>query len=836
MWRNYLTVGLRSLTSNRAYALINILGLAIGMAACLIILIFVRNELTYDEWMPEADRTFQLQMFYTDRQTGEQYNLQMAPYVAQAALRKDFPQIEASVHLLSSGPVALKDGVATEVDDFMYADGPVFDVLGLPLAEGDPRTALAQPGNLVLTQSEARRRFGDTNPMGQILTIISRGAATDFRITGVLKDLPRNSHLKVAMIGRYDPQSFWAEQPQFLTEYGWQSGWIYLRLRPGADAGAINSQLAAWEKRNIPDQIINGQRFNAGDETDYALTRVQDVHLGRAQEGAMTPGNDRRSITTFAVIALLILGMACVNFVNLATARASQRAREVALRKVLGANRRQLIVQFVGESILIAAIAMLLALALVELVLPAVGAFLNADLALRYFGDGGLLLPILGLILAVGVAGGLYPAFYLSRFQPARVLKANKSAADAEGSGRLRSALVVVQFAVSIGLIICTAVVYAQTLYARNSDPGYQRDGLIQIDALARRQLNAVREPLVREIGQLPDVVAVGRTQIGINTHNNRNSGIHLPGRTEPVTTGIYAVDTTFFDTMGIRLLAGRSFDIARPLDDASRPFPEDPAAERAFVARGANVVVNELAARRMGFRTPAEAVGKQVKVSIVNPEYGGVVPVTIIGVVQDSRFRSIRDPLDPITFFYERDNHDAMLIRYRKGADPAAVMRQIETIWKKLAPDVPFSAEYADDIVRELYEAEAARATTFAAFALLAVVVGCLGLFGLAAFTAERRTKEIGIRKVLGASTRRIVQLLVWQFSRPVLLANLIAWPVAWWVMRDWLNGFDARIALGPTPFIGAGLLAMLIAVGTIAAHSFRVARTNPIHALRYE
>lgn len=836
MWKNYLTVGVRALLANRVYAFINILGLAIGMTACLIILLFVRNELTYDAWMPEADRTYQLHLFINDRQSGETYDLQMAPYVAQDALRKDFPQIEASVHLLASRPVALKDGIATEVDDFKFADGPVFDVLDLPFLHGDSKTALAKPGDLVLTASEAMRRFGTENPIGQVLTIVARGISTDYRVTGVLKDLPKNSHLKISMIGRYDIPSYWAEQPQFLTEYGWQSGWIYVRLRPGADAVAINSQFPAWEKRNIPDQIINGRRTNAGDETDFELVNVRDVHLGRAQVGAMTPGNDYRSIATFTVVAILILGMACVNFVNLATARASQRAREVALRKVLGANRRQLMTQFIGESILIAAVAMLLALAFVELLLPAVSAFLGADLSLNYFGSSGLLLPILGLILAVGIAGGLYPAFYLSSFQPARVLKANKSSSDAEGSGRLRSALVVVQFAVSIGLIICTAVVYTQTLYARNSDPGYQRDGLIQIDGINRRQLSGVRDTLVREIEQIPDVVAVGRTQIGINTTNNRATGVYLPGREEPVTSDVYSVDTTFFDTMVIKLLAGRLFDISRPLDDSTRPFPEDPSAERAFVARGANVVVNQLAAERMGFRTPAEAIGQQIRVSIINPEYGGVVPATIIGVVQNSRFRSIRDPLDPITFFYEKDSQEVMVVRYRRGADPAAVMQRMEDVWTRLAPDVPFVAKYADDIVRELYEAEAARATIFAAFALLAVVVGCLGLFGLAAFTAERRTKEIGIRKVLGASTGRIVQLLVWQFSRPVLIANLIAWPVAWWVMRDWLNGFDARIALGPVPFIGAGALAVVIAIGTIAAHSYRVARTNPIHALRYE
>ncbi|WP_313394699.1 FtsX-like permease family protein [Sphingobium yanoikuyae] len=834
MWRNYLTVGLRSLLKSRTYAAINILGLATGMAACLIILLFVRNELTFDAWMQQADRTFQFQTYYTDPHGGRENNLQMAPYVAQAALRKDFPQIASAVHLLSAGPVVLRNGVATEVDDMKFVDGPVFDVLDLPLVKGDPRTALAKPGDMVLTDSEAKRRFGSEDPMGQTLTLISRGISTDYRVNGVLKDLPKASHLKLTMLARYDPPSYWAQTPDFLSQYGWQSGWIYLRLKPGADVKAINAQLPQWEKRNIPDQFFGGRRFNQGDDMNFALVNVRDVHLGRAQNGSMTPGNDRGSIITFAIVALLILGMACVNFVNLATARASQRAREVALRKVLGANRRQLVLQFIGESILVSAVAMLVALALTELLLPLVSRFLDADLSLHYFGSGGLILPIIGLVLLVGVAGGAYPAFYLSRFQPARVLKANKSAADAEGSGRLRSALVVAQFAVSIGLIICTAVVYAQTLYARNSDPGYKREGLIQISGISRRQLDPVLDTMVREIEKVDGVTSVGRTNIGISTTNNTNSGILVPGREEPISMGIYQVDTKFFDTMGIKLLAGRSFDINRPIDDITRPFPEVPEAERAFAARGANTVVNELAVKRLGFASPQDAIGKQVRGGLVRDEFGGSVPITIIGVVQDSRFRSIRDPMDPIFFLFDRDNHNEMLIRYH--GNPATVLARIESVWKRLAPEVPFTARFSDDIVREVYHAEEARAQAFAAFALLAVIVGCLGLFGLSAFTAQRRTKEIGIRKVLGASTGKIVQLLVWQFTRPVLIANLIAWPVAWWVMRDWLNGFDSRIALTPLPFLLAGGLALLIAILTIGAHSFRVARTNPIHALRYE
>ena len=835
MWQNYLTVGFRSLLKNRAYALINILGLAIGMAACLIILLFVRYELTYDKALPGSENAYQFQTYYHDPDTGEQSYLQMAAYVTKQALLKDFPQIEQAVYIQSSRPVVVRNGEPFEVEDFKFTDGPLFDILQFPFVQGNPRTALANPGSIVLTESEARKRFGSENPMGQTLTVAAQGKNTDYRVTGVVQDPPKNSHVKLSMVARYDPTSYWADNPDFLTQWGWQSGHMYLRLKPGTDAAAINAQLPAWEKRNIADQVFGGQRFNQGDIADFALVNIRDVHLGKAQDGAMTPGNDRRTITTFAVVALLILGMACVNFVNLATARASQRAREVALRKVLGANRRQLITQFLGESVLVAGISMLVALAIAEVTLPAISGFLDADLKMTYFGSGGLVLPILALVLLVGAAGGLYPAFYLSRFQPAKVLKANKSAADAEGSGRLRGVLVVSQFAVSIGLIICTAVVYAQTAYARTSDPGYQREGLIQLDGAGRRQIQPVLDTMVAEIAKVDGVVSVGRTTIGIATPNSSNTGVQLPGRQEPVNIGQYNIDDGFFKTMGIKLIAGRNFDRSRPADSSERPFPEDPAAERAFAARGTNVVVNELAAKRMGFKNPADAVGKQLKAALVDPEYGGMVPINIIGVVQDSRFRSVREPIDSIMFFYDPRSINQIVVRY-SSKDPAAVRDRLEGVWKRLAPEVPFQAKFSDEIVGKLYQAEASRAAIFAAFALLAVIVGCLGLFGLASFTAERRTKEIGIRKVLGARTRDIVRLLVWQFTRPVIIANLIAWPVAWWVMRDWLNKFDDRIALGPTPFVAAGLIALIIAIGTIAAHAIKVASANPIRALRYE
>lgn len=832
MWRNYLTVGYRALVKNRMYSVINIAGLAIGMAACLLILLFVRYELSYDEWLPGAADTYQFQSWYTEKQTGRLLPLQMTAYASEAPMRKDFPQIEKSVYVLPTAPPFVKGGEASATKDVLLVTDNLLDVIELPLLHGD-RSALAAVSNAVLTQSEAIRRYGTDDIVGRTMTLIAKGESHDYRITGVLRDLPRNSHLRATIIARIDLAAFMAKEPDFLKNWGWQSGYVYLKLRHGTDPSTIEAGLHAWEKRNIPDDNAGDAHYNPGDDQEWHLVNVRDVHLGTGQEGAMTPSNDRRTILTFAVIALLILGMAVVNFTNLATARASQRAREVALRKVLGARRKQLIAQFIGESVLVAALAMLVGLALVELLIKPFAAFLDADLRLDYFGAGGIALPVLGLVLVVGVLGGLYPAFFLSCLQPASVLKANRSAAETPGSGRLRSGLVVAQFAVSIALIVCTAVIYAQTVYARSVDPGYQRDHILQVDGLSRYQLLNLGETIVRQMRQVPGVISVGRSDIGVATTDNRNTSVIVPGNPEQIHVGQYRVDAGFFRTMGIKLLAGRPFDERRPLDDMTLPFPTTPAAERAFVARGANVVINEMAARKMGFQTPAAAIGKQIKGTLVDNEIG-LVPVTIVGVVQDSRFRSVRQPLDPIMFQLVTAAPSTLVIRYK--GDPAAVYAGVERTWKGITREVPFEAKFSDDIIQELYKAEDARTTIFATFAGLAVVVGCLGLFGLAAFTAERRTKEIGVRKVLGARTWDIVQLLVWQFSRPVVVANLIAWPVAWWLMRDWLNGFDDRIALEPMPFIAAGALALGIAVVTVAGHAFRIARANPIHALRYE
>ena len=830
MWRNYWTVAVRALAKSKTYSVINIAGLAIGMAACILILLYIRYEQSYDKWVPDVENTYQFQTYGKNPDDGQEFNIRMSSYVTKDRLKKDFPQVVSAAYIQDNEPVFLKDGQASATKDFMFTDDDFLKVVSLPLAAG---TTLTAPQTAVITQSEAIKRFGTDQVLGRTLTVISRGEKRDFKINGVLKDLPKNSHMKVNAIMRLDYVTFNATGPQFLTCWGCQSGWVYLKVRPGSDVKAMQAQLPAWEKRNIPDEPIGDIMYNQGRDQDWNFVNLSDIHLGVAQDGAQTPGNDRRTITTFAIIALLILGMAVVNFTNLATARASQRAREVALRKVLGATRKQLIVQFVGESILISAASMLLALALVELLVKPFAAFLDAGLELDYLGTNGILLPAIALTLIVGIASGLYPAFFLSRFQPAQVLKANRSAAETPGSGRLRTALVVAQFAVSIGLIICTAVIYGQTVYARTVDPGFKRDHILQVDEMGRAQLWPLAEGIVQRVERIPGVTAAALTDIGVNTNNNNNNFIIPPGGSKQVLIGQYNVGVGYLDAMGLKLLAGRWFDANRPVDDFTVPYPPQPEVEKALHDRGMNVVINQYAAKKLGFSNPQDALGKVVRGEMVGDDLG-LMNVTIIGVVGDSRFRTVRTPIEPIMFHKVRAGPGWMMVRY--NGDPATVKAAIEREWKQVTNEVPFNAQFSEDVMQEAYEKEDARAQMFGAFSVLAVVIGCLGLFGLAAFTAERRTKEIGIRKVLGASTRDIVRLLVWQFSRPVIIANIIAWPIAWWLMRDWLNGFDQRIALGPTPFVLAAAVALGIAIATVVGHAIKVARANPIHALRYE
>jgi putative ABC transport system permease protein len=830
MWLHYFTVALRSLSRKPGFAIINIFGLALGLAACLILLVYVRYETGYDRFLPDGERVYQVQSVSTDPDDSEAPLDQYAHGEIADSFAREFPEIEAIVRIDEANPVFVHDGAEPRFAPMALADESFFRVLPFHFLRGDRSTALASPDSLVLSRSEAVNHFGGIDIVGRTVRAVRRGEEKLLRVTGVFEDLPRSSHMDFAIVGRIDP----AER----AECGWAcvNSLVYLKLRPGADPAAIERRLPEWERRAIPPVEVAGQMRREGDRYDWRLVGLSDVHLSGAPGAIERPGNDRRTLLTFATVALLILGMAAINFINLSTARASQRAREVSLRKVLGATRSQLIVQFLMESMLVSAIAILLAVLMLELSLPYLAAFLDAGLEIHWLGQGGLLAPVFALWTVVGFAGGLYPAFHLSRYRPAEVLKANKSSAEPIGTGRLRSILVVAQFAVSIGLIVCTLVVGAQTRFAQSAELGFERDGLIQVAYANRAAIIPQTENLLRQVARLPGVEAVAGSNLAVASEVALTTNVQVPGRSEPEVLGFYSVSPEFFETMRLRLLAGRTLSREFANDDSSVPLdPEDAAAaaQRAILARGSNVVINEAAARLLGFSSPQAAVGRTVGIAMFGAE-AGLVPSTIVGVVGNARFRTAREPIEP-TVFFDRKIYNNLIVRY-SGADPEAVRRQVGEVWRRLAPEVPYESAFADQRLAALYAADAARAQTFAAFAGLAVIIACLGLFALAAFTADRRTKEIGIRKTFGARGRDIVALLAWQFAKPVIVANLIAAPVAWWVMQDWLNTFDAKITLGPGPFLIAALLALAIALGTVAGHAVRVSRTNPIHALRYE
>ena len=828
MWRNYLTVGFRALIRNKTYAFINIFGLALGLAACLMLLLYVRYETSYDSWLPDSDRIYQVQATWHEEGQPVTPN-QNSPVPVRHMIAQGFPQIEA-VTVFQAGTATFQRGAEPVNVEAASVDPSFFQIFQLPFVRGSAATALPNMSSIVLTESEAIRLFGTLDAIGRTITVGTGEFRQDFTVTGVVRDLPRNTHMAFEALFRFDPSNY-DQLPEGLNSWGEMGQAHYVKLRPGADAAAINAALPAWERRVIPNQIIDGRTSTRADILDLELVPVTDVHLGEAQLSAMRPGNDRRTVATFSIVAVLILVMACINFVNLATARAGQRAREVALRKVLGASRRQLIAQFLGESVLLATVSMVIALALVELGVPRLADYLDADLRFAYLGADGFMLPILVLVAIVGAFGGLYPAFFLSRFQPSTVLKANKASAETPGSGRFRALLVVAQFAISIGLIICTAVVFAQTRFVETVDPGYQREGLVQVNG-AWRFRSGNYDAVRREIAAVPGIVSVARTNLGVAAINKSIMAVTAPGAPPGLNIGVYRIDPAYFTTMGMRLLAGRLLGERFARDMIVRPPEGSDMAPPPLAGRGLNIVVNRLAAMNLGFRDPQAAIGQQIRVGVDGDE---MIPSTIVGVVENTRIRTARDEIEPIIYTYDPMRTSQLIVRYR-GARPVDVMNGIRAAWHRLLPDVVFDGDFAEDLVAELYQRERARGTVFAAFSILAVIISCLGLFGLAAFTAERRTKEIGIRKVLGARVRDIVQLLVWQFTKPVVIANLIAWPVAWWAMRDWLNTYDMRIDLGPTPFVMAGLLALCIAVGTIAGHAVRVARTNPIHALRYE
>ena len=825
MLGHYLTVAYRNLTKSPLYTMLNVASLAIGLAACILILLYVRGEFSFDRWVPQGNSIIRVHTRY-DIPGRQPFIAEQAPGPAMKAMQSYFPEVETGTRIHVRRP-RIQRGDKVFFDRIYLVDPTFFEVFDLPLLEGERSTALKDTSSVILSVSMAKKYFGNNSPIGKTLTLDDDVRDREFKVTGVIADAPKNSHLRWDFIGRFEEAEF-KKQPWIADTWTSVNMSMYLKLRPGADIDAFNAALPKFEEKVVPNTKYGDEEFPTHEFLRLSVMALPDLHLHSISHANAKPRY--AGVVTFAAVAILILIIACINFMNLATARASQRAREVALRKVVGASRQTLILQFLGESTVLALVSLLFALGIVELALPAYNNFLDRTLELAFFGAGTLIPWLIALVAFVGLLGGLYPAVYLSRFRPAHVLKANKSS-DAQGSVWLRSGLVVVQFAISIALIICTGVVYGQYRYTQTKDLGFDKGGLIIVRGMGRNDASKQSDVIKAEIAALPGVMSVTRSSDVPGDSSENNSPVQRPGETSsrPVVIGRYSVDWDFLKAYRVKLVAGRFFDETRSADDARFVSVDDLPTEPQGVI---SVLINERGVERLGYPSPQAAIGERLK-------FGGpgesMADVEIVGVLKNFHYRSIRQEIRPTIYLRQATGFNEISVRARPGMENE-VMAGIESVWKRHIPTVPFSAEYLEETLKSLYTEERAQAQMFGIFAILAVIIACMGLYGLASFTAARRTKEIGIRKVLGASSWDIVKLLVWQFSKPVVFANVIAWPVAAYVMHRWLSTFEYRIGLEPVLFVVAGAIALLIAWGTVGGHAFRVSRTPPSQSLRYE
>ncbi len=832
MLRNYLLTAVRNLRKHRLYSFITIGGLAVGLAACLMTLLFVRDELSYDDWLPNADRIATLEIEF--RAPGrEAMGFATTPGPAKAALEKDFSSdIERVVRVFDSGDL-VRVGSKQFNEDIAYVDAGFFDMFDLPMVSGVREQALANNTSILLSERIAEKYFGDGPAIGQVMTIENE---IDYQVVGVFRDLPRNTHLDLDMIALFDTERY-KDKPWIAENWTSANTYTYVMFRSKEAMARVESDLPAFVDRNVELKIPGFENAVVSDMVIFSLMPVRDIHLYSKKPGTMRPGGDITTVITFGAIALLILLIACINFVNLATARSMSRAREVAMRKVVGAQRGQLVGQFLGEALLTALVALVIAVALVELALGPYNRFIDKQLSIDIIGDPALGAIMLGLVVVVGVLGGAYPAIYLSRFRPARVLKANQSSAS--GGTFLRNSLVVFQFAISIGLIVSTAIVYGQTSYARDLDLGFDKaNKLVVLGLYNLPGKGATAQTLKGELAKLPHVRHVSMSSDAPPLSNNNNTVLY-PSATERDTKFIVEtlrVDADFFTTFGVEPLAGRVFSPEYGTD--VRHIPDDETREGTE-----SIIVNETFLAKLGYATPEEAIGV-VLWDTVGPEaVDRLVRATIVGVVPDLKLRSVNFTITPMMYATFPEDSEFMNV-VTLDVEPGhmkSTLAAVGALWAELAPDVPIRTAKIDAEVAEQYDAIEKRGHMFGAFALFAVLIACLGLFGLASFAAERRTKEIGVRKALGASVLDIVRLLMWQFSKPVLIANAIAWPVSFYVMNQWLGTFKYHIDLANPlllvgVFGGAGLIAMLIAWLTVAGQAARVARASPILALRCE
>jgi putative ABC transport system permease protein len=817
MFAHYLLTLYRALSRHRLYAAINVLGLAVGIAVFLVLFLYVRFETSFERWIPHAS---QISVIRTSRvgawaSQGGDFDTMGGLLVE---LRADFPQITGARIWPASG--AVLDGAKSTPETFEKVDPSFFQVFDLGLVAGDKATLLRTPDDLVLTASKAKQYFGGADPMGRRMTLAFDGVAHVYRVAGVLKDPPKSTDLTLDfLVPLADPSP--ADDPWW-RRWGSEDLQTFVRFARPAEARLLDERL---------DEFTDRHGLHDLGPAAHQILRLRtypllSMHL---HDGRDLNGKAEALVTALGLVGLLTLLLAAVNSVNLATARSGLRAREVAIRKVMGARAAMLVAQFLSEAAFTAALSVLLGVALCELTLPLVNAAGGLSLKLDLPADHDLLAVILATVVVIGLGAGLYPALVLSRFQPAGVLAAARTPGGGRLAGRIRQALVVLQFAIAIAFTIATTVILAQTSYIRRADLGFRRDGLIVVTSLDDSRMTAAQRASVMTAWRaLPGVIAVASSQIapGFQDTDNWDSYKRPGAPGEGPTLGEISVGPGFFQTYGARLLAGRLPDLARGEDFITSPKGPQTAGAPPPLR---NIVVNASALKALGFSSPASAIGQIV--------LDGVKHRRIVGVVEDLRFLSPKSPVKPTAYFGDLTDFfsAAAGVRYA-AADSRTVIDEMEGAWRRIAPTVPFRAKTIEQNLDKYYARDDHQGHLFTIAAGLAVMIGCVGLYGLAAFTTEQRVREIGIRKTLGASVADILKLLIGQFLAPVAIANLIAWPLAWWAMRGYLAGFDQRIGLSPVYFLAATALTLAIAIATVAGHAYAVARAEPAKALRHD
>jgi putative ABC transport system permease protein len=817
MFKNYLKIAFRNLLKNKSYTFINIFGLAMGIACCVLILLFVRDELSYDRFHEKGEGIYRV--FTEMNFPGKELSIATTPPPMAPALLEDFPEIVSAVRFRQAAKTLLSyDEKRYYENEVFFADSSLFRMMNFPLLKGDPKNALANPFSMVITEETARRYFGGSDPMGKIIRYENK---YDFIITGILKNIPPNSHIRFDFLGSYASLSE-IEDENFNIWHRITDVFTYILVPEKFSPAELEKKFPGMVKK-----YMGNVGENIADMIKFHLQPLGDIHLHSDLGNEIADNGSAAYVYIFATIAVSVLLIACINFMNLATARAMDRAKEVGMRKVLGAYRLQLVKQFLGESVLMAFLALILAGCMVELVLPFFNGISGKSLAIDYGSDVMMLLILPGIALLTGLLSGSYPALVLSGYKPVLVLKGASLHTLMSGKGEglwrlnLRRLLVAFQFAISIALIAGSVIIYNQLEYFKNRPVGFDREQIVVIPV--RDPGFAGRYEIFKsQLNQNPGVInasAVAATP-GKNQASMGTFVIEGESGEEEIQMFYLPADYDFLRTFSIELIAGRDF---------SKEFGSD--ATEAFI-------LNESAVKRFGWRLndSGESGTNEVDSPIGKKlRRGKTREGRVVGVVKDFNMFSLQEKIEPFVFFIDPALFQFLAVKI-SSQNVSAILNALEENWRGFYPDEPFEYSFVDEDFESHYRSEEKFSEIFLSFTILAILIACLGLFGLVSFTVQKAAKEIGVRKVLGASVSNIVVLMSKDFVGLVVLANVIAWPVAYYAMNTWLEDFAFRIQIGIDIFLLAGGLALFIALLTVSWQAVRAALANPVESLRYE